>query len=496
MSNSEQLSAASLLGILDLGSPVAEHDVALEHYFVETPIYRTLVEDRADVITGDKGTGKTALFNILQHRYPQHPEFDSTELLAAFNPNGAPIFQRLIEAGTLRESDYIEIWKAYFLSLAGNWLLEFRGGDQTPKTAALEMVLKTAGLRATQPEPSTLFSQLVNRIKSLRNLEIEGSFTLTPDGIPLLTQKISLSKGDPDDSIPVPLDTGLKILEDCLEEIDISLWLLMDRLDEAFQSTPVIEKPALRALLRTYLDLQAYERLRLKLFLRNDLFIRIIDGGFVNLTHINARRESIIWDDEDLEDLLLRRVEQSKDFAAYVQSHSSLSPFDALFPEKVDMADKKPVTWTWILNRIRDGNDVKAPRNLVTLVSKAIAAQRRRAKSEDVAWSGKDSLLTGESMKKGLSALSSERVEDTLLAEAGDNAPLIELFRNGKAEYNVESLQGLLGDQSDAKVKALRGLGFLEAIGQSYKIPMLYRDGLAVTQGKAFDPGAPVDDDA
>jgi hypothetical protein len=123
MSNSEQLSAASLLGILDLGSPVAEHDVALEHYFVETPIYRTLVEDRADVITGDKGTGKTALFNILQHRYPQHPEFDSTELLAAFNPNGAPIFQRLIEAGTLRESDYIEIWKAYFLSLAGNWLL-------------------------------------------------------------------------------------------------------------------------------------------------------------------------------------------------------------------------------------------------------------------------------------------------------------------------------------------------------------------------------------
>jgi len=37
-----------------------------------------------------------------------------------------------------------------------------------------------------------------------------------------------------------------------------------------------------------------------------------------------------------------------------------------------------------------------------------------------------------------------------------------------------------------AIVKPLVEIGFLEELKDSYKIPMLYRDGLDVTQGKAF----------
>ena len=43
-------------------------------------------------------------------------------------------------------------------------------------------------------------------------------------------------------------------------------------------------------------------------------------------------------------------------------------------------------------------------------------------------------------IKRGLAALSTERVEDTLLAEAGDYAGLIERFRDGRAEHNDDSL--------------------------------------------------------
>jgi hypothetical protein len=45
-----------------------------------------------------------------------------------------------------------------------------------------------------------------------------------------------------------------------------------------------MEVPALRALLRTYLDLTEFEHIKLKLFVRRDLFSRITAGGFVNLT--------------------------------------------------------------------------------------------------------------------------------------------------------------------------------------------------------------------
>jgi Fic family protein len=85
--------------------------------------------------------------------------------------------------------------------------------------------------------------------------------------------------------------------------------------------------------------------------------------------------------------------------------------------------------------------------------------------------------------------LSEERVEDTLLAEAGEAIELIEIFRNQRSEHNRESLSALLGvkngDLEDA-IRRLRDIGFLEETGQTFKVPMLYREGLQIVQGKAF----------
>jgi hypothetical protein len=77
-----------------------------------------------------------------------------------------------------------------------------------------------------------------------------------------------------------------------------------------------------------------------------------------------------------------------------------------------------------------------------------------------------------------------------LLAEAGDLAPHIERFRDSKAEQNEESLSQMLqksGDELKQILKVLCQIGFLEETGETYKVPMVYRDGLNITQGKAFD---------
>ena len=77
---------------LHLGNSVAEFDKELEKYFVETEPFRALVEDRADVIAGDKGTGKTALYSILRKRYGVIDYLGKVEVVAAFNPSGNPVF--------------------------------------------------------------------------------------------------------------------------------------------------------------------------------------------------------------------------------------------------------------------------------------------------------------------------------------------------------------------------------------------------------------------
>jgi len=117
---------------------------------------------------------------------------------------------------------------------------------------------------------------------------------------------------------------------------------------------------------------------------------------------------------------------------------------------------------------------------------KAQESQLRREERGPRDQTSGEPLITSDALKRGLEALSTERVQDTLLAEAGDQANLIELFQNGKAEHNRDSLRVVLGEDFEEKVALLKTLGFLEPIGSNYKVPMLYRGGLNITQGKAF----------
>ncbi len=153
------------------------------------------------------------------------------------------------------------------------------------------------------------------------------------------------------------------------------------------------------------------------------------------------------------------------------------------------MGEKKPTTWNWIIARIRDANGTMPPRNLIDLFNKAKEIQIRREERDPRETASDTVLLEPDALRKGLDALSDQRVQDTLLAESGDYAQLIDKFRNGKAEHNRDTLvktlgcsEGALGDM----IEELKAIGFIEAVGDSYKIPMLYRGGLNITQGKAF----------
>ncbi|MBW9214713.1 hypothetical protein KV102_07630 [Mumia sp. zg.B53] len=485
------LPVKKLLSSLDVGSSVAEHDADLERYFVETATFRQLIEDRGDIVAGDKGTGKTALYRILKERYAKIPELAKVEVIPAFNPQGTPIFQRILEADTLDEGQYIGVWKAYYLSLAGNWLLGVHEGDFTPSMDRLDKLLQGVGLRSTDDSARSVFGQLVEVVKKfLRPRAAEQSVTFSQDGMPIITHRVEF---DDDPAIKVEQgrvrhDDALRLLNDALEEADLKLWLVMDRLDEAFQGKPEHERPALRALFRTYLEMLEFSNVRVKLFVRRDLFARMIEGGFVNLTHINARRIEIVWDEEDLYALLYRRITESDEFVKLlgIGDGDANAVFDIVFPDQVDQGDRKPKTWKWIMSRVRDGNYVRPPRNLIDLVLKAQDSQLRAEDRDARTYSPGTPLITGESLKRGLDALSKQRVEDTLLAEAGDNAKLIELFRDGKAEHNTESLAGVFGSHATDGVKVLQTLGFIEQTGSTYKIPMLYRSGLNITQGRAF----------
>ena len=141
------------------------------------------------------------------------------------------------------------------------------------------------------------------------------------------------------------------------------------------------------------------------------------------------------------------------------------------------------------MSRIKDGKGVRPPRNLIDLAIKARENQIRReqrAPRGNIEMAGP--LLEGDAVRDAHKQLSSIRVDDTLLAEAGTLAEIIELFKDGQSEHNLATLGEVLNgtEYSRSIIRALVEMGFLEEVADNFKIPMLYRYGLNITQGKAF----------
>lgn len=489
------MQVAEILEHLILGSSVAEFDDRLDSYFVNTHTFNELLSGRKDIVAGDKGTGKTALYRILMKRHDAIREANGVRIVPAFNVSGSPVFQQLLSIPVQTEGQYIAFWKTYFLSLVGNWMLDQTELFTSANRSRVENLLAKYGLKTIDTTPAGVFQKIMTMFQKLSPRSIQAEIGLNESAMPHVVPRIEFVRADavqPPDFFGVDYWTGLKLLETSLKGSGVSTWVALDRLDEAFLGYPAVEIPALRALLRTYLDMQAFSNIKVKLFLRKDLFRRVLGGNFVNLTHINDRKIEIVWDEDDLKNLLIARV---KDSARIVSSLSLTGldndrAFGKVFPDKISQGKKQSTTWNWMISRIRDGNGVIAPRNLIELVEKAREAQLRCEARSPREYRHTIALIEPDSVRRAHRTLSLTRVQDTLLAEAADLAPLIERFRDKKAEQNIASLSALLGvPEQDVriKVKPLVEIGFLEESGATFKVPMLYREGMSITQGKAWN---------
>src|SRR5688572_6005959 len=97
---------SELLSAFKLGNSVAEFDQALERYFIETAAFTAFTADEHDVISGDKGTGKTALFRTVSERRSSFEALSDVEILPAFNLGEQPVFHSLTYSALLPEDEY------------------------------------------------------------------------------------------------------------------------------------------------------------------------------------------------------------------------------------------------------------------------------------------------------------------------------------------------------------------------------------------------------
>lgn len=494
------MSRQEILMTSEFGAHVAEEESRnLEAYFVETNEWLRLIRDEIDIIYGPKGSGKSALYSLLIRR-ASSLSGDGIIILPAEELRGKPVFKDLEQDSPSSENEFIALWKLYFLSLIGASLRENRANSEEAKKVVkyLEnsnLIEQTSNLRSVLRK-SLRYARRCFPESIGANVEIDP-YTGLPKGF---GGKISFGQpqSDAKDDI-ISFRDLLEASDVALSRLGVNVWILLDRLDVAFMHSPLLEAEALRALFRTYLDFRALENVRLKIFLRSDIWKTITKQGFREADHV-IRYVNLEWNEHDLLNLVVSRMIQdpnrairsfySVDYAEVSRSYDKQHElFYRIFPKEVE--GNRRDTFRWILNRTRDGNGENTPRVLIHLLncSKEIQLNYCRIGREQVE---NDNLFSKAAIKDSLPEVSRAKLEQTLYAEFPDIRSYIKALAGEKTLQHPESLTEIWDVSPNKAIEIaekLCAVGFFEYRGTKrspkFWVPHLYRYASSMIQGSA-----------
>jgi hypothetical protein len=501
--------AAKLLQTLDLGSSIAEQDTLLEKARVETSAFTDLLHDKADLIPGTKGSGKSALFKIFADFLPEYLLKERKVVIAhGVQKHGDNVFHAFKDQfEKLSEDDFVSFWCIYLTSLAHE---QFIKGDlyqpYLKNTSAEIDDFQRACMKAGIPEikaKKSLKEILQWTLQVLRSWKPKLSYKFPEETgggaveLDLFGREMQ-PKSEKDlsetNEIPHFVAEIKETLEAILKKANLSIWLMVDRLDEVFPRRSSLETKALRGLLRST-RLFTTDTIRVKIFLRDDMLEQVVStgDGFTALTHLTARQaDTLRWSEEQILTMLVKRL-----FAdGNLQGHCKVDKqkleasqdyrqecFYRVFPPTVHPGTRQSSTLRWLYNHTMDGRGVVTPRDILDLVTKAKQTQQDLFNASP---DGESPWLIGpQAMLYGLEELSKRKKDTYLRAEFPHLWPDIEKFQGGKSEYSAETLQNLFGRHWEKTCSDLISIGLLTKQKHTYWIPHLYRKGLDLTQGSA-----------
>ena len=494
-----------ILEASQFGSQIAEDETAkLSKYFVETEQWRKFYSGECDIVFGAKGSGKSALYSLLTSKKEEFRLGKRTVFLQAENPRGLPAFQdiaKITNGYHLSDDHFRSLWKLYFLSILANQIrhqLETTKSINKESSEVIDILVSNELLEKNV----TLVTRLRAAWSYIRQIlpSIEGGLTDPGSGIKI-TGKITL--GEPS---PTQIKNGFISIDALLTKLNIGFvkqtitaWIVLDRLDVAFADSDELEACAIRSLFRVYLDMVVYSQFKVKIFLRDDIWKKVVATGFREASHI-TRVITLNWDRQTLLNLIVNRLLSNNDICSYYQieaknimSDLTLQEefFYKVFPEQVEKGPKKPKTLDWMLTRLGDGTGRTAPREIIHLLNAAREVQLNshrlgKHRSDDIY------LIGNSSLQEALPVVSETRYKQTLCAEHPSLIRHLVKLEREKSEQNLETLQHIWGEteqETSRLAEKLVDIGFFALRGPKlspvFWVPYLYRDALKMVQGSA-----------
>ena len=248
-----------------------------------------------------------------------------------------------------------------------------------------------------------------------------------------------------------------------------------------------------------YRDFAGLDRIKLKIFLRSDIWKRITEMGFREASHI-TKVAVLDWKPASLLNLVVKRLLNNsiliKEFGINAKLvlrdfRAQADLFYRFFPKQVEQGSRKSTTLDWIISRCADATGKTAPREIMHLLNSAREQEVARIERGEDAPSD-DIIFDHTVFKPALATVSEARLVQTIYAEYPELKPWLTDLEGEKTEQTLESLCAIWKtseDEAARRTQTLVEIGFFQERESgglaTFWVPFLYRDGLSLSQGLA-----------
>lgn len=444
--------------------------------FQKTTDFERFLDNTTCLVRGRKGTGKTALYWLLLKHFDvarklAHGRLDD---VTCFSGHGSfhesrpsrDEFRAIHDKLKEKQGSWEAFWRVYLLLRALQAdLFKFPSGQKGKKFQQVKEILQEI-------------------------LSNEWSYEHTTALIVLSTES----------ELILLVKDALNLLDDRVKEKSSLVWFLYDDLDEDFPQRNEVRKEALTGLFRFIqsCDARRIEAIRFKVFLREDIWQRLI---FDNKSHFNGRELLLQWTRIDFLRLALRQAVQSSKFKELVSRFSPVESVDQADEETINRAlellwgsrrrrgsNAKYVS-RWVYERLTDSGKTTFPRSLSILLE--------GAKSQELSYKGNssiqdptDRLLRGKSLEEGLKKASKERC-DAIKEEYPDLVTFLDNLKGVTALAPAEEIERLWTESAQEVISSFEDfVEFISEIGvvewrtkdQRYRFADIYVHGFDMSR--------------
>lgn len=454
------------------------NEQSLRDLFQKTADFDRFLEANTCLIRGRKGTGKSALYELLLKHRDVARELANKRLnnVTCFSGHGGFRIRPTRDEFQFihREIERVGSWEAFWRFYL---LLRIYLDDNLQ---------------------SLLRSNREGKFKSLQT-----AFNEIAKGDKWPTERTqALIRMVKDNKLNLLAMDALSIINEQLKKNGRIFWFLYDDLDEDFLENGRVREAALTGLFQLVQasDARRLTSIRFKIFLREDIWNRLT---FDNKSHFNGRDIILQWTRVDFLRLALRQAQQSKEFKDLLDRNTPIESIDQALEEPLEQALqllwgsrreqnlKSKYVSRWVYDRLTDSTDTTFPRSLNILLTEAKLFE---LKNDRLPLAFSDRLLMPKSLNEGLLKASAQRCQ-----EIREEYPQLRSFFDSLVNVEIlvseEKLQGLWQKTASDLLPTFKEFAdFLLSIGligfaksrekeRSYRFAEIYTYGFNMSRG-------------